>query len=324
MTRTKSVLLALALGAGTLVTSGPASAYCRTKACDTDPSYGDVWEGEPQPTECVRNAQGCFLEGTPLFWGSRCLNFGVQRDGSGSSNIDYETARDTIQAGFDTWAAADCGGESPSFRIVDKGEIACDKIEYNQDAPNANVFLFRDDDWPYRNLGGDALALTTVTFSIETGEIYDADVELNSFQTLFTTTDEPGQIYSDLASVVTHEIGHFLGLSHSAESTAVMRGIGYTSGSTELRTLTLDDIAGVCDIYPPGKSTSGSCTPRHGFSAECGVPANGKDGGCALGPAKNQGTPRVAVFFALALGILGFRRLRRRSAGAVVRPAPER
>ena len=314
MTRTKSMLVAVALGAGTLMASGSASAYCRTKACDTDPSYGDAWDEEPQPTECVRNAQGCFLEGTALFWGTRCLNFGVQRDGSGSSDIDYETARDTIQAGFDTWAAADCGsGESPSFRVVDKGKIACEHIEYNQDAPNANVFLFRDDDWPYRNLGGDALALTTVTFSIETGEIYDADVELNSFQTLFTTSDEPAAIVSDLSSVVTHEIGHFLGLSHSAESTAVMRGIGYTSGSIELRTLTPDDIAGVCDIYPPGKSTSGSCTPRHGFSDECGRASKVTEGGCSLGSGGAHGTPRVTVFFALALGVLALRRVRRSS-----------
>jgi hypothetical protein len=310
MARTKSLLLALAFGAGSLVTSGPAGAYCRTKACDTEPSYGDAWDDEPQPTECTRNAQGCLLQGTPLFWQSRCMNFGVQRDGSGLSNVDFETARDIIQAGFDTWAAADCGGDTPSFRVVDKGAIACAHIEYNQDAPNANVFLFRDADWPYHNLGGDALALTTVTFSVETGEIYDADVELNSFDTLFTTSDEPGEIVSDLSSVLTHEIGHFLGLSHSEESTAVMRGIGYTPGSTELRYLTPDDIAGICEIYPPGKSTSGSCTPRHGFSTKCGSASKKTEGGCTLGPPGAHGTPRVAGFLALALGMLGLRRMR--------------
>src|SRR6185436_18373925 len=72
--------LVLTLFAGALLSEATAEAHCRTKACDTTPSYGDVWDEEPQPLECVRNAQGCYLQGTPLFWSSRCLNFAVQKD----------------------------------------------------------------------------------------------------------------------------------------------------------------------------------------------------------------------------------------------------
>jgi MYXO-CTERM domain-containing protein len=305
------LLTSLSLAGAACFVSTGAQAYCRSKACDTEPSYGDAWDGTDEPAECVRNAQGCFLEGTPLFWGTGCLTFGVQRDGSVSSGIDFETARETIQAGFDTWAAADCGdGETPSFRVVDKGEIACDRIEYNQRAPNANVFLFRDDDWPYRNLGAHALALTTITYGVETAEIYDVDVELNSHQTTFTTSDEPAEIVSDLSSVVTHEIGHFLGLSHSAVSSAVMRGIGYVNGTTELRELTEDDIAGVCEIFPPGPA-NGSCAVRHGFSTECGSEPAKEDGGCSVGPqGDRRSASSAAAFVVVALGFA----LRRRRA----------
>jgi hypothetical protein len=305
-----NLLSALGFAAAVLVASEPAHAYCRTKACDTTPSYGDAWDGTDEPTECVRNAQGCFIQGTPLYRTTGCISFGVQRDGSASSGIDFETARAIIQVGFDTWAAADCGGgETPAFRSDDRGEIACERIEYNQNAPNANVFLFRENDWPYDNIGGHALALTTITYSVETGEIYDADVEFNAHQAVFTTSDDPLEIVSDFQSVATHEIGHVLGLSHSEQSTAVMRGTGYSNGSVELRTLTEDDITGICEIFPPGE-VRGSCTPRHGFSRECeDDEPRDAGGGCRFDA---RGAPPSSAPSLVALGVLGlfFRRRR--------------
>ncbi|HEX6764140.1 MAG TPA: matrixin family metalloprotease [Polyangiaceae bacterium] len=306
-------LLALALFAGALFSEATAEANCRTKACDTTPSYGDVWDEQPQPTECMRNAQGCYLDGTPLFWSSRCLNFAVQKDGSATSGIDAETARGVIQMAFDSWLAADCGGgDTPSFRVHDKGIVSCDHAEYNQDATNQNLFVFRDEVWPYQG-AIDALALTTVSFNTETGEIYDADVELNSRDAYFTVTDEEGAISADLLSVVTHEAGHFLGLSHSSDSTAVMRNTGYSPGTTELRYLTPDDIAGVCEIFPPGQSLEGSCEPRHGFSSECGVKKD--DEGCAVPyvGAKGRAGERpwlIGVAMGLVLALAFFRRRR--------------
>ncbi len=300
--------------ASTLAASGNAFAYCRTKACDTDPSYGDVWDEQPDPEMCVRNAQGCLLDGTPLYWPKPCFTFGVQRDGSERSGIDFDTAEAVIQDAFDKWGAADCGeGEGPSFRVVAKGEIACDVAEYNQDAPNANVFMFRDHDWPYEG-AVDTLALTTLTYNVETAEIYDADVEFNSFQTTFTTSDEPIEIISDFSSVVTHETGHFLGLSHSAVDTAVMRGVGYTSGSTDMRILTTDDIAGVCEIYPPGHDPGDSCGPRHGFSRECGSEQKEESKGCALRGAPRGADPRAFAMFGVLAVLFVVRRVRERRA----------
>jgi hypothetical protein len=310
MARAPSLFVSLFVALGALATSESAFAFCRTKACDTDPSYGDIWDEAPQPEACVRNAQGCYLDGTPLYWPSRCLSFGVQRDGSASSGIDFETARAVIADAFAKWAAADCGGDTPSFRVVDQGEISCETAEYNQKAPNANVFLFRDNDWPYSN-AIDTLALTTITYNVETAEIYDADVEMNSHQTTFTVTDESFEIISDLSSVITHEVGHFLGLSHSSVDTAVMRGVGYTTGSTDLRELTPDDIGGICQIFPPGESTSGSCEPRHGFSRECGGDVKESSGGCAMRSSKTTDARALAAFAAL-IGVFVARRARHR------------
>jgi MYXO-CTERM domain-containing protein len=308
--RVPSLIASLAALLTVLAASASAGAYCRTKACDTEASYGDVWDETPDPAECVRDRQGCLIEGEPLYWPSTCISFGVQRDGSASSSIDFETIEAVIEDAFAKWASVDCGGDAPGFRSVNRGEISCHVAEYNQDAPNANVFMFRDDDWPYAG-GIDTLALTTITYNVETAEIYDADVEMNSFQATFTTSDDPLEILSDLSSVVTHEVGHFLGLSHSAEDTAVMRGIGYRSGSIDMRTLTDDDIFGICEIYPPGRP-SDSCGPRHGFSRECGVPQEKEGGGCAVASTPGGSDPRWFAAFAGVGLFLALRRARGR------------
>jgi hypothetical protein len=306
--RARAVLNGAALSAAALFVCGRADAWCRTKACDTEPSYGDVWDEEPQPTECVRDQHDCLAQGTPLSWPSTCLSYAVQRAGSETSMIDFETAAAVIDGAFAKWAAVDCGGgKGPSFRSVNKGAVDCRKVEYNQDDGNANIFMFRDDSWPYEN-ALDTLALTTVTYNVETAEIFDSDVEVNTAQASFTTTPTPPDDGADLEAVLTHEIGHFLGLAHSAVSAATMRSIGYELGTVGLRTLDDDDIAGVCSIYPPGEKVGKSCTPRHGFSGECGE----ADEGCALAYGmrdRGLGTAALAALFGFGLFA---RRVRRR------------
>lgn len=58
----------------------------------------------------------------------------------------------------------------------------------------------------------------------------------------------PGASQIDLLSIAIHEIGHSIGLGHSADPTAVMWP-SYTSGSTSGRTLKADDVAGAQFVY---------------------------------------------------------------------------
>jgi hypothetical protein len=112
-------------------------------------------------------------------------------------------------------------------------------------------------------------------------------------------------VIADLPSILTHEVGHFLGLAHSSDGLATMRP-GYNPGDIELRTLDTDDIAGICDIYDAAAGErSPSCEPRHGFSREC---ASTETGCCAL-----QGTrPRSDLPLLAMLGGLLLAALRRR------------
>ncbi len=291
--------------------AGEARAYCLTKACDNRPAYDDVWQSEPDPP-CTRDSVGCLLEGQPLHWPATCVSYAVQRDGSPADGIDFETVSAIIDQAFSTWQGADCGGGLASIEVQDLGAVSCNRVEYNQSQANANIFMFRDNSWPYKN-AEDTLALTTVTYNTENAEIYDADVEINSFEATFTTTDDVALIDTDLLAVVTHEVGHFLGLSHSQLRGATMYP-DYRPKDTHQRTLDADDIEAICLAYPPDRSVNANqCTPRHGFSSQCAVT---DDGGCSVSSDRRDSPTMLFALAPLGAALLLRRRRRGRRRAA--------
>jgi MYXO-CTERM domain-containing protein len=240
------------------------------------------------------------------------LSFGVQEDGSVKRKIPWEQADSIIRLAFQQWLGANCeGGTHPTFSMFDldeaSGPIICDQPEFNKTAPNANVWMFRDDTWPYVGVNS-TLALTTITFEVPTGKILDADVEINSFRIENLSTNGTG---SDLQSIITHEAGHFLGLAHSTVRTATMSA-SYQPGEISFRSLDPDDQAGVCAIYPIDREAP-ICTqpaPRHGFSRYCGGGGSSDSEakkGCSVTrePARGDGPALAAL---AALGMLVARR----------------
>jgi hypothetical protein len=289
---------------GVLVPASRAAAYCRTTTCD--PSVLP-----PTPGACETNANGCAVNGVPLGWPQACVGFSAQNAASPKRGIDLSTMQTVLDVAYAQWQEVDCGGGlGPSIGVSDLGPANCAQVEYNKksDQPNANIWMFRDDVWPH---GGEhtTIALTTVTYGAETGQIYDADVEINSANFLITVGDAAPQ--ADLASIVQHESGHTLGLAESEVKTATMFG-SYSPSDTSKRVLNPDDIAGICAIYPAGQDR-GACdpTPRHGFSPDCHV--DKKKSGCAVrAPSRGSHWELAGVGFGLGLVVYLRRRRRRR------------
>jgi hypothetical protein len=121
-----------------------------------------------------------------------------------------------------------------------------------------------------------ALALTSVFARTSTGEIIDADIEVNgvNFSWADVTRTAPTGTEQDLQNAVTHEMGHVIGLDHTcyfgsgprpndqngvpipdcaAASQAVMDTTMFPSANsldTNKRTLAADDRMGLCASYP--------------------------------------------------------------------------
>jgi matrixin len=253
---------ALFLFAAVALGAGDAHAFCRTLSCEVAPGRRGAQCTPPQPElEC---------NGQPIAWARDCVGFVVHELGSGQIPADLAAA--VLEQALGAWMAVDCGGGAPAIRAHVVGEVACGDVEYNQEDGNANILVFRDASWPYEGMEN-ALALTTVTFDLDTAEIYDTDIEVNT--ATVQVRAEPGPAEFDLVGILTHEAGHALGLGHSAETTATMFAT-LAEGSTEYRSLEPDDVDGVCAIYPPrgdvvwvdGKEACDPI-PRHGFAPEC-------------------------------------------------------
>lgn len=301
----------VALGANVALGVPEAHAFCRSTTTLLPPSYN------PQRL-------GCFKEGLPLFWKGACVTYSVQKDAT--SEVSLAVAEATIGRSFATWSSSTCADGTPvGIQTVARGPVECSEVRYNRDGPNQNLIVFREASWPYADVSS-TLALTTVTFTADTGEIFDADIEINATNGQLSVTDPVPSREFDLESVMTHEVGHFLGLAHATETAATMFA-RYEPGTASLRSLTADDVAGLCAMYPNARErivgetvadggvlAAASCSnePRRGFVSECeGPPPD--EGWCALAGRGQQSDFAVVAAATLAtLAMVGRRRRGRR------------
>jgi len=300
----KPTLVAGSFACLVLLGAAPSFAFCRTRTCEFDQSIS--CQDDPVTL--------CSTVGVEAYWGSGCIPFAIQRDGSRTDDISADELRVVVQNGFDTWTNVSCASGTPAFSVYDRGDIACDQIEYNCDAgdENNNIIMFKDS---VSDLDDIQLALSILTANLDTGEIFDVDIEINSRDWNF---DTGGERSANLATVINHELGHLLGLSHSLQAGALMRA-SYSGSAAP----GADDIAGICDIFP-GSARDPVCNVEPldadaacvGSKGTCRVPvANGESsGGCSLAAAAPpaRGTTGLSLSILGLLGLAGAR-LRRRA-----------
>jgi hypothetical protein len=253
MPRATLPALAVALVLAGLLCAPTARAFCRTTTSPVPAGY--------DPTQL-----GCWTQGKPLGWHASRVPYGL--GAAASVQVSLADATRLADLAFGAWNDVSCPDGAPAVQAYDDGPITLvpDASDCSSSAacnPQAHdVIVFDDQVWPHDD-PANTLALTTVTFGVDDGAIFEAYTEVNSTPSHPLTTQEPppqGSEAYDLQAILTHEAGHFFGLAHAAETTSIMYAY-YRPGKVEL---TADDVAGFCTIYPQEPKSSGGCaaSPR--------------------------------------------------------------
>lgn len=255
------------LAAGVLLAADPP--YLRTRVTPGDPTSHCLW------------------------W--RAGEVSYRQSAAGHPESPGETAFTSVEAAFQSWQAVQdrCGNltlvegprtqsrfvgydaSHPDHLVLFREQLCAEVVSSDDPCHQAGTCGNAHDCWDHAN---DALALTTTTFDATTGEILDADIELNAAGFVLTTVDGPpckggalGQdcVAYDVQATATHEVGHLLGLDHTGYPGSIMNPTAFV-GDLSKRTPDPGSQDFVCDVYPKGEA-----------SLDCVGPAAKTSEGCA-------------------------------------------
>ncbi len=242
-----------------------------------------------------------------LEWRTPCSALALSSAAPAGGLTEDEVAQ-ILGRSITTWRQVQCEGAPLGVEIgILEPVSTCEAPLYRDGGGNVNTLMFVED-WIEREYDPSAFAVTTVWHRRSTGEILDVDMEVNELRGPYGVCPPEGCVDNrlvDLENVLTHELGHYLGLAHSADPEATMFASA-AAGETTKRDLAGDDIEGICAIYPRG-TPSGDCNhaPRGGLRLDC------RPDSCSVAHVGGRGAG-VLAFGALPLLLLVRRRTRRR------------
>lgn len=179
-----------------------------------------------------------------LSWQTRLISYGVREPGS--SQLEGTLVTRAVHDAFEQWTTPSC----TDVQFKDEGSL-------NEDTPDVNQVVFEPDTWKYAR---DAVALTRTTYGTEDGVIHSAIIEVNEATFQFVdastgcSTQDPAY---DITAVLTHEVGHLLGLDHTKNFSHATTDptMAPEVGPCEMdkRSIEPDDIMGLCLLYPVGE-----------------------------------------------------------------------
>ncbi|TNF26049.1 MAG: matrixin family metalloprotease [Deltaproteobacteria bacterium] len=217
-------LLALALGVALTLPAGAASAY----------TWYFVDGGDGPPLRWFRTEVGYHLAQVA------------------PEELTLADVGPVVDAAFGTWLDLP-GCAVPDVAYAGPSDVTGRTVPRTlyEEPDNVIVFVRSTDAWLDAGHARTWIAITSIAHDPTTGEIVDADIEVNDGVYRFSAGDgPPDESWIDLPSTMTHEIGHFFGMDHSDDVTATMYAT-YAENNDPLggRTLAADDIDGVCALY---------------------------------------------------------------------------
>ena len=199
-------------------------------------------------------------DGQKVFWKRSSTSSAFKMEFVGNptnrSGLSADAFKSAVVRGLQRWEKAAGGamdfdywqGTDSSTYDTDSDYDGISSIHFASAAPRDSV------------LPANVLGMTQVWYNTDTGEIIETDIVLNDLQATFTTdpTDttgygngRPSTIYEGtqmvyIENVLTHELGHALGLSHSGGLQSTMLFVE----SPEQAHLSCDEQIAIRDLYP--------------------------------------------------------------------------
>jgi hypothetical protein len=217
---------------------------------------------------------------------------------------------DAVRRSFQSWQTifSQCGNLS----LAEGGIVDDRKVGYDPSGDNRNLVLFRtrrcgdtsivpaaDPCWKDQSCANtydcwdssaQTIAVTLTTYDEKSGIIYDSDIELNSPEFYFTTSDgvvcnppavTTNCISTDVQNTMTHEIGHFVGLDHTDSIGSTMNPRA-PQGETSKRTIDSGSRDFVCKAYPKGQASQACIHP----TTDANLGRKAQQAGCATAGAE--------------------------------------
>lgn len=220
-------------------------------------------------------------EGAMLHWRTPSVRLAIHA--STSARFGEQEARSALTQAIAAWSEARLG---PSVVLTEDTD-APPGFEHGR-AVNG---VYSVSPWPYERK---LLAVTVSSYDTRTGELLDADILLNGDERLVVGAAEE---HYDLTSILTHELGHVLGLGEAEDEPASTMYPRIGKAELRARTPSADDFLGIATIY-------GRPAARY----------------ASMGPLRFRGFGATAAFFAGFLVLLvGLRRSTGETSSALVR-----
>jgi Cys-rich repeat protein len=194
----------------------------------------------------------------------------------GSDDVGIDVTEREVIASFDNWQNVDCCYIAFDYR----GRTSMTAGS----SSGSNVVSWSESGW-----GWDSYAIAVTQAWFGSGTIEEADIDCNGAYMNWNTTGSGGM---DIQSILTHEIGHFLGLGDlydAGHSSSTMYGV--YGGGTGPRSLADDDIEGCRYLYEepcgtPGCTSDGDCPA--GYRCDAGTCVRTSTGGGMCDPCSSQ------------------------------------
>ncbi|MBP9111396.1 MAG: matrixin family metalloprotease [Polyangiaceae bacterium] len=251
-------VLSLVLVASSIVSTN-AFAFCqKTSKGSDDPSYDPATQG------------GCEKLGVPIYWKEPCVDYKVilDRDGWGDdSGLALEAAEKLVEEEFQLWSTAACPGRftartTPNLTLRRKdlsgvggceGSVLVNEVRFTKCDPG------KVDELGVASACNPSTLAVTYVKKRELSGVIEQSVMYVYPQAFVDKNLE------QLRAVVRHEAGHFLGLAHSDQTSAIMY---FQSQSKPAPGLTEDDVNGICEIYNRENPVGAGCSLHDAGSNE--------------------------------------------------------